>query len=496
MTFKDLQKIIIQQEEHTTPYSRLLERLQHKPFWIWNKEEHIKEDIKTKGECCFNHIIGLPKKDNVVENPLFDYEQIIFDILQQNKHIWIKKATGLGITEFFLRYMAWLCLKNDQYQNSQMCIVTGPNIEIAIKLIKRMKTLFENKLNIIFSNKETVLELNKCRIEAYPSNHLDSYRALDNPKFILLDEADFFRKGEQEDVRHVSERYIAKSNPYIVMVSTPNAPDGLFEKIEKEPEETCLYKRIKLDYTYGLDKIYSLDEIEKAKQSPSFEREYNLMYLGVIGNVFHEKDIQKALERGKNYDPLDLSNKDFDSSSMGIDCGFGSSAFGIVITRYANEKEKVQILYAKEYDRPDYNEMLSKVGNLIFEYNPTKIYIDGANPAFIKSLKIRLGDRGIEQIEYERLEEYAKRFKKPIDEYIRVIPVHFNKEHKNMLAHCKLMLEKEYVEINPMFDKLVTALRTASEKGEGTLDKEQTSYDDIFDAYRLALRYYQIKSMK
>ena len=218
----------------------------------------------------------MPKKENVFEKPLFDYEELIYDILIQNKHIWIKKATGLGVTEFFLRYMAWLCLRNDQYQNSQMCIVTGPNIEIAIKLIKRMKALFENKLNIIFSNKETVLELNSCRIEAYPSNHLDSYRALDNPKFILLDEADFFRKGEQEDVRHVSERYIAKSNPYIVMVSTPNNPDGLFEKIEKEPEEICLYKRIKLDYTYGLDKIFSVEEIEKAKNSPSFEREYNL----------------------------------------------------------------------------------------------------------------------------------------------------------------------------------------------------------------------------
>ena len=36
------------------------------------------------------------------------------------------------------------------------------------------------------------------------ANHIDSYRALDNPKFILLDESDFFRKGEQEDVRHVS----------------------------------------------------------------------------------------------------------------------------------------------------------------------------------------------------------------------------------------------------------------------------------------------------
>jgi hypothetical protein len=55
-----------------------------------------------------------------------------------------------------------------------------------------MKGLFEPKLGIAFANKETVLELNGCSIEAYPSNHLYAYRALDNPKFILLDEAEFF----------------------------------------------------------------------------------------------------------------------------------------------------------------------------------------------------------------------------------------------------------------------------------------------------------------
>ena len=129
----------------------------------------------------------------------------------KHKHLWVKKATGLGITEFMLRIMAWLCLKDNDFRNSQMCIVTGPNIDIAIKLIKRFKGIFEPKLGINFDNKETVLELNGCVIEAFPSNHLDSYRALDNPKFILIDEADFFRKSEQEDVRDVSERYIGKS---------------------------------------------------------------------------------------------------------------------------------------------------------------------------------------------------------------------------------------------------------------------------------------------
>lgn len=128
-----------------------------------------------------------------------------------------------------------------------MVIVTGPNINLAIKLIRRMKRLFEI-LSIFFDSKENVLELNKCRIEAYPSNHIDSFRSLDNPKFILLDECDFFSQRQQTEVRDVAERYIAKSNPYIVLVSTPNIPNGLMQTIEQKPERSCLYKRIKLDY--------------------------------------------------------------------------------------------------------------------------------------------------------------------------------------------------------------------------------------------------------
>ena len=218
----------------------------------------------------------------------------------------------IHVHHILLRIMAWLCTKDVRHyghgnDNGQMCIVTGPNIDIAIKLIKRMKGIFERKLGLVFQNKETVLDLNGFTIEAYPSNHLDSYRALTNPKFIFLDEADMFRKSEQDDVRHVSERYIGKSDPYIVMVSTPNAPGGLFESIEKESEETCVYKRLKMDYTYGLDKIYTKQEIDKARQSPSFEREYDLKYAGKIGNVFHITEIDEAVARGETYDPKKTS---------------------------------------------------------------------------------------------------------------------------------------------------------------------------------------------
>ncbi|MFZ0556987.1 MAG: hypothetical protein WAM26_17025 [Nitrososphaeraceae archaeon] len=41
--------------------------------------------------------------------------------------------------------------------------------------------------------------------------------------------------------------------------------------------------------------------------------------------------------------------------------------------------------------------------------------------------------------------------------------------------------------------KLIVALRTAVEKGEGTLDKEATSHDDLLDAFRMSLQYWVIK---
>jgi hypothetical protein len=73
---------------------------------------------------------------------------------------------------------------------------------------------------------------------------------------------------------------------------------------------------------------------------------------------------------------------------------------------------------------------------------------------------------------------------------MKVEPVNFNQEHKEMLGHCKMLLERGYIAINPSFDKLITSLRTAVAE-ENILEKESTSFADIFDAFRLALKYYQ-----
>ena len=57
---------------------------------------------------------------------------------------------------------------------------------------------------------------------------------------------------------------------------------------------------------------------------------------------------------------------------MGIDPAYGSSAFGIVVTQWVDGI--VQILYAEEYHRPDYDEMLSLAYGLISKFDIDSIH--------------------------------------------------------------------------------------------------------------------------
>jgi hypothetical protein len=464
MTIKDLQRIVLTSDQSTAEDSpalkELLKKVRVKPFWLWGKtEEHERRRLNMNGNCCMTHILGQPLKAGKPQ-PFWDYQYSICkalstpsfinfrsatpeeeskykkllmeselksqtksenikqthqDVLNQRgkeliypfkvKHVWIKKATGLGITKLLIRIMCWLCLRNDDYKNSQMVVVTGPNQDLAIKIIKRMKGLFEPH-GITFDSKETVLNLNGCSIEAYPSNHIDAFRLLTNPKFILLEEADFFHKSEQVEVRQVAERYIAKSDPFIVMVSTPNRPDGLFAQIEKEPYESSIYKKIFLHYSEGVGKIYTQKEIEKAKKSPSFLREYELQYQGLIGNVFAPTSIENCQKT--EYNPtITIPNC---KVSIGIDPSFGSSKFGIVATRFVNER--IEVIEAEEYERPDFNDMINRVWEIKQQYkvddNNLTIYVDAANPSIWQSLKRMLKEDYSEQYVFVKLAYYKK----------------------------------------------------------------------------------------
>ena len=78
-----------------------------------------------------------------------------------------------------------------------------------------------------------------------------------------------------------------------------------------------------------------------------------------------------------------------------------------------------------------------------------------------------------------------------------VVPVPFAIEGHKMLQHLKWLLEEKDEDGSSLvaihkerFHKLVTVLRTAV-TNEYRLDKEQTSYNDILDSFRLSLQFYK-----
>jgi hypothetical protein len=138
-----------------------------KPFWIWSSDDHKKAFGREKGACCANHIFGLPEKYGKA-HPLYDYEKTVLDAIEEIKQpdskyrgVYCLKATGLGLTTLMLRYMAYLALRNDDLQTKNMAIITSPRLEVSLDLNRRLRSLFPD---VIFDTKETVTELNKCRI--------------------------------------------------------------------------------------------------------------------------------------------------------------------------------------------------------------------------------------------------------------------------------------------------------------------------------------------
>jgi hypothetical protein len=56
-----------------------------------------------------------------------------------------------------------------------------------------------------------------------------------------------------------------------------------------------------------------------------------------------------------------------------------------------------------------------------------------------------------------------------------------------MLRHAMKVMVMHRVRIHPSFDKLIVSPKSATAKAEYELDKPKTSFNDVFDAFRMCL---------
>lgn len=217
-------------------------------------------------------------------------------------------------------------------------------------------------------------------------------------------------------------------------------------------------------------------------KSPSWEREYLCRYLGRQGTTFNTQDIERCTSFP--YNPDEISK--WSSRVIGLDPAWDSSAFGVCIIEFRDSKAFV--VYADEFANSTHEDMVQVVYDLAIKYAPiAKILVDGAQIAFIKSLKSILGS---EEVDYQAaIDRYKKMGVIDWTQNMMVVPVNYSTDNVKMLSHTRQLLQEGYVAIHPKFEKLLIAMHTATDQ-EGKLEKASMSHSDVFDALRQALSWY------
>lgn len=448
-------------------------------FWCGDSESEDEH-------CCWWHFIfypnGGPERDGVY-HPCYEYETKILDTMQMEvpnsqrtkKEKWfcVYKATGLGLTEFVLLWILWKCYVDEWFQDKEAMIITGPNVDLAQDLIRRAKTFLTKKGLGYIDKGAYELEVNGGRIKCYPSNNIHSARGKPKVSVFFGDESAFFKLRDDSIVRTVGERYIGKSDSWVIWVSTAGEePNGFFYDIMQEPSrgpEKTIYERFHFYVEAGLKKdkktqssIFTKEFIDKASEARSYEREYLGVWGKNVGDIFSPEGIEACCSTEYEWLEKDESN----DRVIGIDPGFGSSEFGICITQ--KRKGKISVIYAEAFERESYIDIVNKIRLLSERFRTKRLFIDGSWPEGIRDLR---------------------------DKYhMNVQGINFSQHGEKMLNYAANNIDFQKVEIHPKFKKLKSQLMTIKYNKKGGTDKTTQNPFDLGDAFLLALYYYLLGS--
>ena len=109
-------------------------------------------------------------------------------------------------------------------------------------------------------------------------------------------------------------------------------------------------------------------------------------------------------------------------------------------------------MYAEEFEKANPQEIVDICFDLYRKHWNTWFFVDGAKRAG------QFNESGV----YESL-SWEKGNVSP--DTMKVLPVNFATEHKQMLADLHMLINKEYLAIPKEYDKLIISLRTAYANG-------------------------------
>ncbi|GEM_PF-1113828 len=417
-SFKQLAEHTEDTEEHNT----FLESLKGLDFAQWNLKVGWPRPKPGKDQLPF----PLPFQSKIF-NAL-----MIEDGSPKDRHVCWLGSRGLSKTETCIRILCYIATRNDDLRGSEMMIITGSRASLSYSIISRIKHLMKNA-NLDDSGMSYV-DLNGVHIEGYPSDSL-SARGKAFVSVIFVDESSWWQPSETTNVMDMVQGYWPKFNCWTLLASSPSQPGDLMDTIFKQPEEETAWHRLKMDYTYGENLIYTPQDLARIRKTSSWNREMLLRWSPKAGSTFLPGDVERA-KCLYNTAPM--------STERVIAVDPASNVTGIVV---CEEREgDIFVLLAKEKIRATHESLSDYVYELWHQYAPiSKLYIDNSAVTFVKTMRGILGER----IEYM---DEIKEYKAAHANYMlncRCEPVFFSvMNKKEMLGLLKQALEEGHLKIH------------------------------------------------
>ena len=325
-------------------------------------------------------------------------------------------------------------------------------------------------------------------------------------KFIHISDIAVVNKTDYSGVISAAMTRLATTSGSMIIESPPYGPSGkLYEiykqsKLLKEDKEAQASPEGQFWVTTitareavaaGIIKQDFLDG-ERVRLAHLYPAYYEAEFMVGFGNLFLPETIDKVEELGALHIPADVDNFNPNTpKSLGIDYGEGSSDMAFVLLEFDNNI--IRVLQAESFSRARFPDMVKFAHNIWDHYQLRrvgKIYVDASAPEYIAELKLSIGENS----NYIPLiERYRQQKVNLNDTTMQVIPVPFSVYNDQMTQWSKSIIDGGHLAIHPeKFPALILDLKNAKTDDHGKLEKDPTNRMDLFDALRMALRFFKL----
>ena len=137
--------------------------------------------------------------------------------------------------------------------------------------------------------------------------------------------------------------------------------------------------------------MWTPQEVEHMKRSPSFPKEYDLKFGYGTSTIFNAHDIDSITS-----DPYDTSEEKctnpYFTKWLATDPGWGGGdSFGIVIVQWKDSK--LEVVHESEFQTPLMEDIRKLIHQLIQKYHICRCYIDQSSAVLIRQLCKDYGEK-------------------------------------------------------------------------------------------------------